>query len=69
MIPGLGRLFLGIGNQSRHSGCLWMFSRTGYDGGYGYSVPPYGTSYRRVLRTTRIRRTTRFVGLMVKPSG
>jgi hypothetical protein len=27
---------------------------------YGYSVAPHGMQHRRVLRTTRIRRTTRF---------
>ena len=36
-----------------------MFS-AGYLFGYGYFVGCYGRRYRRVLHTTRIRRTTRF---------
>jgi len=30
-------------------------SRSGYESGYGYCLSPYGTAYRRVLRTTRTR--------------
>ena len=31
----------------------------GYESGYGYCLPPYGTAYRRALRTTRTRSRTR----------
>jgi hypothetical protein len=30
---------------------------TGYETGYGYCLPPYGTAYRSALRTTRTRNT------------
>ena len=33
--------------------------------GYGYSVAPYGTAYRSALRTSRIRRTTRALVVVV----
>ena len=33
--------------------------RTGYESGYGYCLSPYGTAYRRALRTTRTRVRTR----------
>ena len=32
---------------------------TGYESGYGYCLAPYGTAYRRALRTTRTRIRTR----------
>jgi hypothetical protein len=38
---------------------------TGYEGGSGYRLPPYGTTYRSALRTTRNRRTTRGYGSTV----
>ena len=38
---------------------------TGYEGGSGYRLPPYGTTYRSALRTTRTRRTTRGYGSTV----
>ena len=33
--------------------------QTGYESGYGYCLPSYGTGYRRALRTTRTRLLTR----------
>ena len=30
---------------------------TGYESGYGYSVAPYGTAYRRTLHTTGVPRS------------
>ena len=30
-----------------------------YESGYGYCLPPYGTAYRRALRTTRTQIRTR----------
>ena len=36
-------------------GAIGISRETGYDSGYGYYIPPYGTAYRRALRTTRTR--------------
>ena len=33
----------------------------GYESGYGYGLLPYGTAYRRALRTTRTRFRNRLV--------
>ena len=42
---------------------LGLFGPTGYVFGYGYCLPPYGTTYRSALRTTRSRTTTRTLRL------
>ena len=35
---------------------------------YGYSVAPYATAYRSILRNSRIRRTTQRGGTSARPS-
>jgi len=35
--------------------CFMIDAGTGYDGGSGHCLSPYGTAYRRALATTRTR--------------
>jgi len=42
-----------------------LLHASGNEGGYGYSVAPYGIAYRSALRTSRIRRTTRLSDLFL----